>query len=1146
MTIRKVKILFLTLLVHVAIMAAPPVKTWGQLQVKGHQLCSASGEPVVLRGVSLGWHNLWPRFYNAKCVKWLRDDWHCTVVRAAMGVCIEDNYKENPEFALECMNKVIRAAIRNNIYVIIDWHTYYPEKEEAVKFFGMMAQKYGKYPHVIYEIYNEPMEDTWESVKDYAHDVITEIRKYDPDNIILVGNPHWDQDLHLVAESPLKGFDNIMYSLHFYAATHGQGLRDRAEAAWKQGIPIFVNESAGMECTGDGPLNVEEWQRWTDWMEDHQISWINWSISDKNETCSMLIPRAKKGGHWKDDVIKPYGKLVREHIRRYNASAQPSLDDLDRESWVDAQSPLDIGAYSMKRIPTAQVTPVGNDRALSLSGVWTLSNNDGEEKIQVSARVPGSIHRALMEANIIPDPTIGKNALMAERCSYRSWALERTFTYDGTMTNPLLSFKGIANKCKIWLNGTIIGEHEGMFGGPDIAVEQYLHKGTNHIKVELAPIPQTYNGGWPATANEAWKHTVVANCVYGWHYSKIPSMGIWDDVIIRNRPTYRMENPFVITRNTNGDMRVCVDFPRSTDGEIRLLVTPTNFEGKSQAFKADINGAKGMTAFDFHVDNPCLWWPNDKGSQPLYRAELQLVRDGKTVASCSRRFGIRTIHMKPFPEGPRKDLYNWTLCINGQEMFVKGTGWCTMDALLDFSYDRYQRFLSIAKEQHVQLIRAWGGGLPETDTFYDLCDELGIMVFQEWPTAWNSHETQPYDMLRETVERNTLRLRNHPSLMMWGGGNESDKPFGKAIDMMGRLSVELDGTRPFHRAEAWGGSRHDYTCWWDGMHLNHNLNMTARFWGEFGIPSLPHAETVSRYLDGEAYVWPSSPESTLTYHTPIFGTNGEIWRLEQYAGYFMPTTTLDNLIFGSQLAQVVGVRHTLERARCLWPHTTGALYYKMNDNFPGLSWSCVDYDGAIKPLHYFARRAFEPVQTVLLMNETNLSVRDVSLPYYLLDDNRALEGKSMTARVTVWNHRMECVADTSFSFVPTKCVEKIGDVELSAAQTTSEMLYLKTELTSNNDGVRVARNWYFANYETRKGVILESEPAEVTISQQGNRVTISNLSDHPAVGVTLSAPGQASTFMPADNYLWLDPHETVTITINREPITIDWWNKKRL
>lgn len=303
--------------------ASDPVKMWGQLQVKGNQLCNETGEPVVLRGVSYGWHNLWPRFYNKHTVKWLKKDWKCTVLRAAMGTVIEDNYIENPDFALECINAVVNAAIKNDVYVIIDWHTYYPQKEEAKAFFSMMAQKYGKYPHVIYEIYNEPMEDTWASVKEYAAEIITEIRKYDSDNIILVGSPHWDQDLHLVAADPLEGFDNIMYTFHFYAATHGQMLRDRVEAAWNAGVPIFVSECAGMEASGDGPLNVPEWQKWIDLMEKLQISWVNWSISDKNETCSMILPRADKNGGWDESLIKPYGRLVREYVRKYNAHVYP-------------------------------------------------------------------------------------------------------------------------------------------------------------------------------------------------------------------------------------------------------------------------------------------------------------------------------------------------------------------------------------------------------------------------------------------------------------------------------------------------------------------------------------------------------------------------------------------------------------------------------------------------------------------------------------------------------------------------------------------------------------------------------------------------------------------------------------------------------
>lgn len=315
---KKTIITLLAILLAATVNAANPVKEWGQLQVKGNQLCSQQGEPVTLRGVSLGWHNLWPRFYNAKAVSWLKRDWHPTVVRAAMGIMIEDNYLENPDFAMQCMEPVIKAAIKENIYVIIDWHSHKLVTADAKRFFAEMAKKYGKYPNVIYELYNEPVEDSWDDLKAYAAEIITEIRRYDPDNIVLMGCPHWDQDIHLVADSPLKGFSNVMYTLHFYAATHKQWLRDRMEQVVKRGIPLFVSECAGMEASGDGPLAPEEWQQWVDAMERLGVSYVCWSLSDKNETCSMLLPRAKATGQWTDELIKPWGKMVRETLNKYN------------------------------------------------------------------------------------------------------------------------------------------------------------------------------------------------------------------------------------------------------------------------------------------------------------------------------------------------------------------------------------------------------------------------------------------------------------------------------------------------------------------------------------------------------------------------------------------------------------------------------------------------------------------------------------------------------------------------------------------------------------------------------------------------------------------------------------------------------------
>jgi len=307
-------ILILTSIVSIN---AQPVKEHGKLSVEGTQLVNQNGDPVVLRGVSYGWHNWWPRFYNASTVKWFRDDWGATVVRAAMGVDPDRGYLKSRDWSLEKIEAVIEAAIENNVYVIIDWHSHKVHTNEAKEFFTRMAKKYGHHPHVIYEIFNEPERIAWEPVKQYSIEVMKAIREIDPDNIILVGSPHWCQDLHIVADDPIEGFSNIMYTLHFYAATHKQFLRDRGDYALSKGIPIFVSECAGMEATGDGPINHEEWQTWLNWMEANKLSWVTWSIADKNETCSMLLPSANSEGGWKETDMKEWGIMTRKNLRKF-------------------------------------------------------------------------------------------------------------------------------------------------------------------------------------------------------------------------------------------------------------------------------------------------------------------------------------------------------------------------------------------------------------------------------------------------------------------------------------------------------------------------------------------------------------------------------------------------------------------------------------------------------------------------------------------------------------------------------------------------------------------------------------------------------------------------------------------------------------
>ena len=314
---RKQFVLILLCIMNISL-HAQPVKQHGKLRVQGTQLVNQKGEPVVLHGMSFGWHNLWPRFYNKSAVHELVDKWKCTVVRASMGIELNNSgYLGSPQRSVELMQAVVDACIQEGVYVIIDWHDHNIHTKQAVEFFSMMSKKYAAHPNIIYEIFNEPDYETWPEVKKYSEEVIAAIRANDKENIILVGSPRWDQDIHLPAADPIQGHVNLMYTMHFYAGTHKQWLRDKTDEAIAKGLPIFVSECAGMEATGDGPIDKAEWERFKAWMDAKKISWVAWSVSDKKETCSVLNPSANSNGNWTENDIKEWGQITREALKQY-------------------------------------------------------------------------------------------------------------------------------------------------------------------------------------------------------------------------------------------------------------------------------------------------------------------------------------------------------------------------------------------------------------------------------------------------------------------------------------------------------------------------------------------------------------------------------------------------------------------------------------------------------------------------------------------------------------------------------------------------------------------------------------------------------------------------------------------------------------
>lgn len=298
--------------------AQSPVERHGQLRVEGTQLVDSKGAPVQLRGVSMGWHNMWPRFYNQGTVDCLTGDWGADLVRCSVGVAhLDSGFDCDSVAAYAVVDSIVQGAVRNGAYVLVDFHSHPNKLADAKRFFTHVAGKYGHLPNIMYEIWNEPTEVPWSECKAYAEELIPVIRALDPDGIVVVPTPRWDQEVDKAADDPIAGVPGLLYSLHYYAATHTGWLRDKAQYALDKGLPLIMSECASMLHTGDGVVDTKEWDEWMRFADEKGISWAAWSISDKDETCSMLRPSAASDGReWRDSDLKPWAVLVKHYLRR--------------------------------------------------------------------------------------------------------------------------------------------------------------------------------------------------------------------------------------------------------------------------------------------------------------------------------------------------------------------------------------------------------------------------------------------------------------------------------------------------------------------------------------------------------------------------------------------------------------------------------------------------------------------------------------------------------------------------------------------------------------------------------------------------------------------------------------------------------------
>nr|ACJ60676.1 beta-1,4-endoglucanase [Ditylenchus destructor] len=397
--------------------ADPP---YGQLSVSGKNLKGANGQNVQLRGMSLFWSQWMDKYYNADTVQALKCSWNTNIVRAAMAVD-QGGYLTNASAQLNNVNAVVLAAINQGIYVIIDWHAHDNYQSQAVQFFSQMAQKYAGVPNVLYETFNEPLQVSWTgNLVPYHTAVINVIRQYDKKNVIILGTPTWSQDVDVASQNPITGQTNIMYTLHYYAGTHKQDLRNKAQTALNNGLPIFVTEYGTVNADGNGGVDSASSQAWWDFLDQNMISYANWAVEDKAEGAAAFIPGtpATVAGVSSDSNLTPSGQIVKAKYKSQSNGVSCSGGSNGGGSATTvgpvATTTTGTGPTTTAKVPSGQTTTKAPATTTKSPAVTTTKSPSGGANGKLNAEaVMSSSWNGGMQINIQFTNNDSKNACSA-------------------------------------------------------------------------------------------------------------------------------------------------------------------------------------------------------------------------------------------------------------------------------------------------------------------------------------------------------------------------------------------------------------------------------------------------------------------------------------------------------------------------------------------------------------------------------------------------------------------------------------------------------------------------------------------------------------------------------------------------------------
>ncbi|ANY68171.1 beta-mannosidase [Paenibacillus sp. BIHB 4019] len=633
-----------------------------------------------------------------------------------------------------------------------------------------------------------------------------------------------------------------------------------------------------------------------------------------------------------------------------------------------------------------------------------------DDRFWMTAKVPGDVHSTLMDRRIIEHPYFGHNDIKCRWIEQKEWWYRAQFDYEVDEIQGErheLIFEGLDTFATIFVNGLEVGTAENMHRTYVFDVTRVVRSGKNAIAVRFDPLHLHHQDKeqfqWSSyTKERPWLRKAAMN--FGWDWGpRMVTVGIWGSVRLERRRVAKLDSVFVQTLSAGKEeavLKVAVDtvaYHKQAEltAEIRLFTR----EGEVAASAAlSVKGGREAAA-ELAVKQPQLWWSHDLGKPYLYELEVQLFADGERVDSYRKRCGIRTIELQLEDEAGKPAF---AFLLNGVKLFAKGSNWIPADSFIGAVKDkRYTDLIELAVDSNMNMLRIWAGGIYEKDIFYEECDRLGVLVWQDFAFAnalFPDFNRNFMENVKQEAIDNVKRLRNHPSLALWCGNNEIDWlydmksaggditcPFyGESIyhELLPEVLEQYDSSRPYWPSSPYGGNdandpdvgdRHNWQVWHGSVYprkfgeaplldysiegvtfKNYKKDFTL-FSSEFGMHASANRYTLERYIPEGEFYWGSVE---MAHRNKDTNHQKGILLMEGYTG--IPQNIEEYMNF-SMLTQAEGLKYGIEHYRRNKHRTSGSLVWQHNDSWPGTSWSLIDYELLPKASFYYAKKFYHPL-----------------------------------------------------------------------------------------------------------------------------------------------------------------------------------------